>query len=136
MTKPIGDPISATGKYYDSKDADTFYSEIWGGEDIHVGMYRSEDESIFHASARTKQTMAGFLVGLNQDSRVLDIGSGFGGTARFLAMTYGCRVAALNLSQVQNERHRQMNAEQGLDDLIEVIQSAWLRYRNSLGDNG
>ena len=121
MTEPNDNAIRTTSEYYDSKDADTFYYEVWGGEDIHIGLYRSEDESIFEASARTKQMMASFLENLGQDSKVLDIGAGFGGTARFLAKTYGCKVTALNLSEVQNDRHRQMNAEQGLDDLIEVV---------------
>lgn len=121
MTKPKVNAINTTSEYYDSKDADTFYSEIWGGEDIHIGLYRSDDESIFEASVRTKQTMASLLDNLSQGSRVLDMGSGYGGAARFLAKTYGCKITALNLSQVQNDRNRQMNVEQGLDDLIDVI---------------
>jgi sarcosine/dimethylglycine N-methyltransferase len=121
MTEPNDNAISTTSEYYDSKDADMFYYEVWGGEDIHIGLYRSEDESIFEASARTKQMMASFLGNFGQDSKVLDIGAGFGGTARFLAKTYGCKVTALNLSEVQNDRHRQMNAELRLDDLIEVV---------------
>src|SRR6056297_2845372 len=28
-----------TEDYYDSDDADTFYSTIWGGEDLHIGLY-------------------------------------------------------------------------------------------------
>ena len=31
-------------------------------------------------------------IGLTKDSRVLDIGCGLGGPARYLAHTYGCRV--------------------------------------------
>jgi sarcosine/dimethylglycine N-methyltransferase len=38
-----------------------------------------------------------------------------------LAKTFGCHVVALNLSEVENERHRKMNKEQGVDHLIEVI---------------
>ena len=113
--------VSMTSDYYDSQDADTFYAEVWGGEDIHVGLYQSANEPIFEASQRTKITMASYLDGLSQNSRVLDIGSGYGGTARYLAKSFGCRVAALNLSTVQNERHRRMNIEQGLDNLIEVV---------------
>ena len=94
MTQPNDNADKATSEYYNGRDADTFYSEVWGGEDIHVGLYRSQDESIFEASARTKQTMASFLDGLGRESRVLDIGSGFGGAARFLAKAYGCRVKA------------------------------------------
>lgn len=125
MTQPNDNAVNVASEYYNGSDADTFYSEVWGGEDIHVGLYRSQDESIFEASARTKQTMASFLDGLGHESRVLDMGSGFGGAARFLAKAYGCSITALNLSQVQNDRHRQMNAEQGLDDAIEVVDGSF-----------
>jgi sarcosine/dimethylglycine N-methyltransferase len=121
MVETENKAVSTASAYYDSKDADMFYHEVWGGEDIHVGLYQSQDEAIFDASSRTKTTMASYLEGLGRDSRVLDIGSGYGGTARYLAKTYGCKVVALNLSKVQNERHRQMNIEQGLDHLIEVV---------------
>lgn len=38
------------------------------------------------------------LAGIRADMRVLDVGSGVGGPARFLAATYGCRVAGVDLS--------------------------------------
>src|SRR5699024_6611413 len=59
------------------------------------------------------------------DSHVLDIGAGFGGSARYLARTYGCRVSCLNLSEVENERNRRMNEEQGLSDLIDVVDGSF-----------
>ena len=65
--------VSMTSDYYNSQDADTFYAEVWGGEDIHVGLYQSANEPIFEASQRTKITMASYLDGLNQNSRVLDM---------------------------------------------------------------
>ena len=46
---------------------------------------------------------AGTFLGLSPTSRVLDIGSGIGGPARFLAHTTGCHVTALEL---QPELHR------------------------------
>jgi sarcosine/dimethylglycine N-methyltransferase len=55
----------------------------------------------------------------------LDIGSGFGGAARYLASTHGCSVVALNLSEVENSRHREMNKEEGLDRLIEVVDGSF-----------
>lgn len=117
--------VEVAREYYNSDDADTFYSVIWGGEDIHVGMYESEDEPIFDASRRTVAHMAGRVKGLGPDVRVLDVGAGYGGAARYLAGTYGCQVAALNLSEVENQRDRKLNREQGLDHLIEVVDASF-----------
>ena len=39
-------------EYYDSADADNFYYEVWGGEDLHLGWYESPNESIKQASVR------------------------------------------------------------------------------------
>lgn len=117
--------------YYDSADADGFYATIWGGEDIHIGLYPGADgpfgeriegdDSIFAASRRTVARMAQLLSEPGERTRVLDIGSGYGGAARFLARAFGCRVVALNLSEVENARARALDAEQGLDDRIEVV---------------
>ncbi|MBD3316588.1 MAG: methyltransferase domain-containing protein [Chitinivibrionales bacterium] len=111
--------------YYNSDDADNFYFKIWGGEDIHIGLYRSEEESIFDASRRTVESMASKLSSLGHESRVLDIGAGYGGAARYLAKTFGCHVVALNLSEKENERDREMNKAQGLDDKIEVLDASF-----------
>jgi len=110
--------------YYNSADADTFYHEVWGGEDIHVGLYESPDEPIAPASARTVERMAE-TAGITADTRVLDMGAGYGGAARHLARKYGCRVTCLNLSEVENERNREKTREQGLDHLVDVVDGSF-----------
>ncbi len=117
--------IETARQYYNSDDADTFYFTVWGGEDIHVGLYQSEDEPIRDASRRTVERMAAKLRNLGPDTRLIDVGAGYGGSCRYLAKTFGCRCVALNLSEVENERDRQMNREQGLDHLIEVVDAAF-----------
>lgn len=117
--------VSTAKEYYDSDDADNFYYTVWGGEDIHVGLYASDDEPIFDASRRTVEHMASRLTNLHQGSRVLDIGAGYGGAARFLAARHGCRVTALNLSEVENQRDREMNRDQGLEGLIDVVDGSF-----------
>ena len=44
--------------YYDSAEADAFYKTIWGGQDIHIGLYQGDDEPIADASRRTVEAMA------------------------------------------------------------------------------
>ena len=105
--------------YYDSPDADTFYYEVWGGEDIHIGLYEKGD-TIREASRKTVLNMAGRLENLNADARVLDIGSGYGGAARVLAERFGAHVTCLNLSEVENERNRALTKDAGLGDRIVV----------------
>lgn len=118
------DAVNTARNYYNSNDADNFYFTIWGGEDIHVGMYENEEESIFIASRRTVESIASKL-DINSETRVVDFGSGYGGAARFLAKTYGCHVTAINLSEVENRRNREMNVVQGVDHLIDVIDGSF-----------
>ncbi|MFF1711534.1 methyltransferase domain-containing protein [Streptomyces sp. NPDC058268] len=116
--------VGTARSYYNSPDADTFYATVWGGEDIHIGLYESSVEPIADASRRTVERMASKLE-LTRDSVVLDLGSGFGGSARYLAQTYGCRVLALNLSEVENQRHKERNSARGLTDRIEVVDGSF-----------
>ncbi|MEF8792511.1 SAM-dependent methyltransferase [Thiohalorhabdus sp.] len=126
MSEEYSEAVETAREYYNSEDADTFYFTIWGGEDLHIGMYQSEDESIFDASVRTVHHMADQVrQTINASTRVCDIGAGYGGTARHLVKRFGCHVDALNLSEVENERDRQMNKEQGLDHLIDVYDGSF-----------
>jgi sarcosine/dimethylglycine N-methyltransferase len=120
-------PVVETARqYYNSDDADNFYFRVWGGEDIHIGLYSSPGESIGTASRRTVQHMADEVKQeLGPHSKVLDVGAGYGGAARYLADTYGCRVTALNLSEKENERNREMNRALSLDKAIDVVDGSF-----------
>ncbi len=91
-----------TEDYYDSDDADTFYSTIWGGEDLHIGLY-DETDDIRTASDRTIEAMIEKLPKLSETSRVLDMGAGYGGAMRTLVRKTGCEAVCLNISETQNE---------------------------------
>ena len=112
--------VETAKNYYDSADADTFYALIWGGEDIHIGLYQGANDDIAAASQRTIAHMAKQL-SVKPEAHILDLGSGFGGASRYLASNHGAQVTALNLSSVENERHRQLNERTGLSDSITVI---------------
>ena len=125
MTDKYSSAVQTARDYYNSEDADNFYYSIWGGEDIHIGLYQSDEEPIRDASRRTVQHMASRLNGLNEDSSVLDMGAGYGGAARYFAIKFGCEVVALNLSEVENSRDREMNRQKGLGHLINVVDGSF-----------
>jgi sarcosine/dimethylglycine N-methyltransferase len=108
-------------EYYNSNDADHFYYLVWGGEDIHIGMYDSPETPVKDASRKTVERMAKLVQPLDAQTRILDIGSGYAGTARYLAQTYDCYVSCLNLSEKQNDRARELNTEAKLDLQINVV---------------
>ncbi len=56
-------------EYYNSTDADRFYATIWGGEDIHIGLYESENDSIVDASRRTVEKMAATVKNLDETKK-------------------------------------------------------------------
>lgn len=112
-------------RYYDSEDADNFYSLIWGGEDIHIGLYEACDDSIADASRRTVVRMAALLGELDADTRVIDLGAGYGGSARYLARRFGCHVTALNLSATENAKNRHRVEAEGLADQVDVIDGSF-----------
>jgi len=121
VTQPAQSVVEVAEKYYDSNDADQFYFKIWGGEDIHIGLYDGDKDPIVGASKKTVERIASMLQGFGQNAQVLDIGAGYGGPARYLARTHGCHVACLNLSETQNARNRKLSNDQGLGELIEVV---------------
>jgi sarcosine/dimethylglycine N-methyltransferase len=107
--------------YYNSTDADTFYAEVWGGEDIHIGLYEHPDEPIRDASRRSVDHMIDRLGDIPDGALVLDIGAGYGGAARRIATRTGASVVCLNLSEAENERNRAFNKEAGLEERITVV---------------
>jgi cyclopropane fatty-acyl-phospholipid synthase-like methyltransferase len=122
---PRSQAVDIAEEYYDSTEADAFYLNVWGGEDIHIGLYDAPGENIATASRRTVETMARQLGDLTAKTRVIDLGSGYGGAARYLAATFGCQVDCLNLSRTQNELNQKNSAEAGVNELINVIHGSY-----------
>ena len=122
-----GTAVRAAERYYDSDDADNFYALIWGGEDIHIGLYERPDDDIATASRRTVARMAAMLAPLAPTTRVLDVGAGYGGAARYLARHTGAEITCLNLSAVENERNRALTIEQRLSGRIVIVHGSFER---------
>ncbi len=125
MSKKYSNDIEVARNYYNSSDAHTFYYMIWGGEDLHLGIYNSEDEDIYRASRRAVDRIASYFEKIDQNTKIIDFGGGFAGSARHLAKKYGCHVTVINLSETENKRGRKMNEEQGLSHLIDIIDGSY-----------
>src|SRR5215469_10959368 len=68
---------------------------------LDLGHLRPEDLGAledFHTLGRIATGQLAELAKLTGEDRVLDAGTGIGGTARFLAATYGCQVSAVDLT--------------------------------------
>lgn len=112
--------------YYDSDDADTFYSTVWGGQDLHIGCYE-ETSDIREASDVTIDRMVEKLPATGPDTRILDIGAGYGGAMRRVVGAHGGRATCLNISEVQNDTNRHRNRLKGFSDRINVIHGTFER---------
>lgn len=58
---------------------------------------------------------------LRPDDQVLEIGSGWGGLACYMASRYGCQVTTTTLSQAQYDYAKKRIAEQGLQDRVKIL---------------
>jgi len=77
----------------------------------------------FHTMGRYATSQLVDLAQITSESGVLDAGSGVGGTARYVADRYGCRVTAVDLTDEYCETNRWLNGLVGLDDRISVRQA-------------
>ena len=76
----------------------------------------------FHTLGRIATSQLAELAKITSEDAVLDAGSGIGGTARFLADQYRCRVTAIDLTEEYCETARWLNQLTRLDDRISVRQ--------------
>ena len=116
MDKKIRDKATAQVRDFYDGPADTIYRTTWG-ENLHLGIAREGGGFHKEALEHTTELMA-LHAPLQESSSVLDLGSGYGGPARFLASRFGCRVTGINVSAVEIEEAERQTKAQGLDLLV------------------
>jgi sarcosine/dimethylglycine N-methyltransferase len=72
---------------------------VFGPEDQRLTPQQLGALDQFHTRGLAATTELAKLAGITADMSVLDVGSGVGGPARFLAATCGCRVTGVDLSE-------------------------------------
>ncbi|EFQ31924.1 methyltransferase domain-containing protein [Colletotrichum graminicola M1.001] len=81
--------------------ASDYYLSLWG-EHIHHGYWEDGSETKEQAQIKLIQLLLK-LSNVGENSRVLDVGCGIGGTSRYLASTLGCSVTGITISTKQVE---------------------------------
>jgi sarcosine/dimethylglycine N-methyltransferase len=74
----------------------------------------------FHSLGRIATAQLSQLAGISAQDRVLDAGTGIGGTARFLAAEIGCHVTGVDLTAEYCETANWLNTAAGLSSRIDV----------------
>jgi sarcosine/dimethylglycine N-methyltransferase len=74
----------------------------------------------FHSLGRIATVQLIQLAGVRADDRVLDAGTGIGGTARLLAAEIGCHVTAVDLTEEYCDTAEWLNTATGLGSHIDV----------------
>lgn len=113
----------AVADHYD--ELDPIYRQIWG-EHVHHGLWRSGQESAEQAvEALSDEVGTRLELGSSRNMQLVDIGCGYGGTARRFAMHHGAEVTGYTLSR---EQAAQAPAASG----VEIRVGDWLQ--NGLPD--
>src|ERR1700726_1771791 len=89
-----------------------------GPEDQRLTLEQLGALDQFHTRGRAATTELAKLAGITADMSVLDVGSGVGGPARFLAATYGCRVTGVDLSEAFVDAARYLTERTGLSGRV------------------
>lgn len=76
----------------------------------------------FHMGGREATAKLAELAGVGSEDHVLDVGSGLGGPARFLAASCGCRVTGIDLTAEYCEVARVLTERVGLRDRVRFQQ--------------
>ena len=76
----------------------------------------------FHIRGRAATLELAKAAGLDANKRVLDVGSGIGGTSRCLAKEFGCRVTGIDLTDEYCRVAAMLSAKIGLANLVDFRQ--------------
>jgi SAM-dependent methyltransferase len=72
----------------------------------------------FHGGGKAATMRLAHRVGLTPQTRLLDVGGGLGGPARTLAVTFGCQVTVIDLTESYVQAAQLLTAQLGLEERI------------------
>jgi len=128
---------SAAKAYYDSDDAQKFYNNIWGEDNLHVGRYdliNGSSLSPIDQVAKAQDLHEVEFVKLLKNKtntdvpmRIVDMGCGYGGLLRRLykegIVWHG---QGVDLSSRMCAQARRINAQMGMEKDIDILEESYL----------
>ena len=119
---PAGYDHSETVKeYYDL--CSEFMVFGWG-ESLHFAPLSSR-ESLEESQIRHQRLMISKLE-LEEGMTVIDVGCGIGGPMRRVVREAGVRVTGVNINEIQLNRAKALNAEAGLDHMVDYLACSFM----------
>ena len=115
------DHAQTVKEYYDLSSEFMVFG--WG-ESLHFAPL-SPQESLEDSQVRHQRLMISKL-DLHQGMAVIDVGCGIGGPMRRVVKEAGVRVTGVNYSEVQLNRARELNAEQGIDHMVDYLACSFM----------
>jgi len=92
---------------------------VFGAEEQRLTPQQLAALDHFHTKGLAATEELARLAGITADMSVLDVGSGVGGPARFLAATFGCRVTGVDLSEPFVDAARYLTERTGQGGKVE-----------------
>lgn len=106
-------------EHYDLNN-DFFGTFLDAGMTYSSAYFKTPDLTLAQAQEEKYRRLCGQLQ-LKATDHVLEIGSGWGANAIFMASNYGCRVTSVTISKAQQKLARERVAAAGLSDQVEII---------------
>ena len=85
----------------------------------------SPEESLEDSQIRHQRLMIDKLA-LHKGMTVIDVGCGTGGPMRRVVREAGVRVVGVNISEVQLAKAKSLNAEAGIDHMVDYLESSFM----------
>jgi tocopherol O-methyltransferase len=111
--------LGAIARHYDSLAL--LYRTFWG-EHIHHGLWLADDESP-HIAQENLIDLLAERARMGRGERVLDVGCGYGASARWLSSRFGCRVTGVTISAAQARLAKRLNLRHGHVPSIDIVRA-------------
>ena len=115
------DHAETVGEYYELSNGFMVWS--WG-ESLHF-VPLTPHESLEESKIRHQRAMIAKLE-LEQGMTVIDVGCGVGGPMRRVVRETGARVVGININETQLAQAKKLNAEAGLDHLVDLKKCSFM----------